>query len=133
MRWLVGVLDTPSGKVEEIAIESDTHSQSHDDPLRQDRILQAVEQASDHAASDPVSGKGRFAFEAVTSSSLSGRQRVVNGGELELVLDGGEHSHHRSSAMAPSSEEHLVEPIRGNLERVQRRRGHHATETASPR
>lgn len=131
---IVGVLDAPASDVEEVAVQADAQSQSNDDPLGEDGVLKALEQATDDTATNAVSLELVESTIHVGAVSTDGRsQRVVDRGVLQLILDGGEDGDKGGSVVGLGSSQNGVQAVGGNLEGVDSERRHNAAEAAGPR
>ncbi|GKT97124.1 hypothetical protein Ct61P_14974 [Colletotrichum tofieldiae] len=128
----VGVLDAPPRSIEKVAVQGDAHGQGNDDPLGKDGILQALQDAANHAAADAVVLEVVILI-AELVTGLAGRRRegVVDGGVLQLVLDGGENSDNGRALVGLGGLQDGVQTVRGDLEGVNRRSRHNGAETAS--
>ena len=125
----VGVLDAPAGSVEEIAVERHTESKGNHDPLGQDRILQALEDAADHATTIAT----EIGVIGILNTGRLLSEIVVDGRELKLVANRCKNGHNSFPVSGAGGLENDIQTAGSNLEGVNRRGRHDTAKTTSPR
>ncbi len=127
----VGVLNSPPGSVEEISVEGNAQGQGNHNPLGQDGVLEALEDAADHAAADTVASQ--LAEDLVVGLADDLRQVVVDRGELEFVADRGKNCDDGLPAGRLGGLKDDIQAVGGNLEGVDGGRRDNTAEAAGPR
>ncbi|TKW49720.1 hypothetical protein CTA1_150 [Colletotrichum tanaceti] len=127
----VGVLDAPSRGIEEVAIKGNAHGQGNDDPLGKHGILEALQNAANHATADAIVVKVVvLVVELVTGLAGWRGQGVVDRGVLQFVLDRGKNGDDGRALVGLGRLQDVVQAVGGNLEGVDRRGRHNGAEAA---